>query len=124
MAKKQKETEWCPNAKQIKIAELLLNPEDRRSKTEKMKEADVSRKCFYSWMKDRRFIDYLNDQLDQYTDGELADIWRSLINQAKKGNIPAIKLYFEMKGLYVEKLEHSGETGVRIINDIPRNKPD
>jgi len=105
MAKKQKDTKWRPNPKQIKLAELLLNPEDRRTKTEKMKEADVSRKTFYRWMKDPRYIDYLNSQLEQYTNGELVDIWRALINQAKRGSFQHIKLFFELKGQYVEKKE-------------------
>lgn len=82
------------------MAELLLNPEDRRTKTEKMEEVGVSRKAFYSWMKDKRFVDYLNRQLDQYTDGELAEVWKALINQCKRGNIQAIKLFFEMKELH------------------------
>lgn len=84
------------------MAELLLNPEDRRTKTEKMKEADVSRKAFYSWMKDKRFVTYLNSQLDQYTDGELSSVWRSLINQCVRGNVSAMKLFFELKELHPE----------------------
>ena len=33
-----KSNEWKPHAKQIKMAELLLNPEDRRTKQDKCKE--------------------------------------------------------------------------------------
>ncbi len=76
-----------------------------------MDEVGVSRKCFYSWMKDPRYLDYINSQLDQYTNGELTEVWRALINQCKRGNIPAIKLFFEMKNMYVEKHEHTGKDG-------------
>jgi hypothetical protein len=62
-----------------------------------MNEAGVSRKTFYRWMKDKRYTDYLNSKLDQYTDSELPEIWRALINQAKRGNYQHIKLYFELK---------------------------
>lgn len=65
-----------------------------------MKEVGVPHRTFYRWMKDRRFIDYLNSRLDQYTDGELAEIWKALINQCKRGNIQAIKLFFEMKEMH------------------------
>ena len=82
------------------MAELLLNPEDRRTKTEKMKDAGVSRKTFYGWMKDKRFVTYLNSQLDQYTDGELAGVWRALINQCMRGNVSAMKLFFELKEMH------------------------
>jgi phage terminase small subunit len=34
----------------------------------------------------------------------------------------AAELLGKRYGLFVDKIEHSGETGVRIINDIPRNK--
>ena len=100
MKRKQKETKWRPSTKQVVMADLLLNPEDRRTKTEKMKEVGVSRKTFYRWMKDKRYIDYINSQLDQYTDGELAEVWKALINQCKRGNIQAIKLFFEMKEMH------------------------
>lgn len=76
-----------------------------------MDEVGVSRKTFYSWMKDPRYLDYVNSQLDQYTNSELADIWRALINQAKRGSLQHIKLFFEMKGMYVEKREVTGKDG-------------
>lgn len=93
-------TNWIPNPKQIALAELLLNPEDRRPKTEKIQEVGVSRKTFYRWMKNQNYVNYLNSLLVQYTDCEVVDIWRALINQCKMGNTQAIKLYFEMKRLY------------------------
>jgi hypothetical protein len=76
-----------------------------------MEEVGVSRKAFYSWMKDLRYLDYINSQLDQYTNGELTEVWRALINQCKRGNVPAIKLFFEMKDMYTEKKEITGKDG-------------
>ncbi|MDO7786100.1 phBC6A51 family helix-turn-helix protein [Desulforamulus aquiferis] len=91
---------WRPSEKQVAIAELLLNPEDRRPKKAKLDAVGLPERTFYRWMKDPRFLNYLNSKLDQYTAGGLVDVWHSLINQAKRGNIQAIKLYFEMKGMY------------------------
>lgn len=91
------------------MVELLLNPEDRRTKEQKCKEVGITFKSLYMWMKDKRFLDYLNGQLDKYTDGELADIWKALIRQAKMGNINAIKLYFELKGKYSCKIDLVGQ---------------
>lgn len=98
--KVRKSKEWKPHAKQIKMAELLLNPEDRRTKQEKCKEVGITPKTLWKWMKDKNYVDYVNSQLDQYTNSELAEIWRALINQCKRGNIQAIKLFFEMKELH------------------------
>ena len=100
LARKQKVTKWYPSAKQIQIVDLLLNPDDRRTKTEKINEVGVSRKTFYSWMKDERFIEYMNSRLGVYTNSELADVWKALIQQCKRGNIQAIKLFFEMKEMH------------------------
>lgn len=96
----QNSTNWKPSAKQIAMADLLLDPDDRRTKTEKMKEAGVPRRTFYRWMKDPRYIDYINSQLDQYTNSELSEVWKALIQQCKRGSVQAIKLFFEMKELH------------------------
>jgi hypothetical protein len=82
------------------MAALLLNPEDRRTKKAKLESIELPERTFYRWMKDKRYVDYINSQLDQYTDGELAEVWRALINQCKRGNIQAIKLFFEMKEMH------------------------
>lgn len=65
-----------------------------------MKEAGVPHRTFYKWMKDKRYIDYINSQLDRYTDGELAEIWRAVITQAKRGSYQHAKLYFELKNMF------------------------
>lgn len=82
------------------MAELLLNPEDRRTKQEKCEEVGIAFSTLWKWMKDKRYVDYVNSQIEQYTNGELAEVWKALINQCKRGNIQAIKLFFEMKELH------------------------
>ena len=82
------------------MAELLLNPEDRRTKQEKCEEVDIAFSTLWKWMKDKRYVDYVNTQLDQYTNGELPGVWRALINQCLRGNTRAMKLYFELKELH------------------------
>lgn len=98
MARKRKD--WQPNPKQIKMVELLLNPEDRRTKEKKCEEAGIAFSTLWRWMKDDNFVDYMNNQLDKYTNGELPEVWRALIAQCKRGNIQAIKLYMDLKRLY------------------------
>ena len=102
-----------PSSKQIEIVELLINPDDKRSKLDKMAAADVRKSTFYDWMKDERFVDYMNTQIEKYTDGELSEVWKALIRKCKQGDISAIKLFFEMKGMYSErkKLEVAGANG-------------
>ena len=103
--------EWKPNPKQKYLAELLANPEDRRTQTAKFEEANVPSKTFYRWKKDKRFIDYVNSLIPAFTDTQIPVAWRALCNQAAKGNIQAVKLFFEMKNMYSEKKEikHDGQ---------------
>ncbi len=79
---------------------MLINPEDNRTKTDKLKEAGVRRSTFYDWMKNENFLAYMNSQIDKYTDGELAEIWKALLRKCRLGDTAAIKLYFELKGKY------------------------
>ena len=78
---------------------MLINPDDRRTKEEKCKEVGVTRKTLYEWLKKPEFVDYMNSQLNKYTDSELSEVWKALLLQCKRGNIEAIKLYFKMKEL-------------------------
>lgn len=96
----RKSKEWKPHSKQIKMAELLINPEDRRTKAEKCKEVGITHKTLWTWMKDPRYVAYVNGHIDQYTNAELSEVWRALIGQCKRGNVQAMKLFFEMKELH------------------------
>ncbi len=95
-----KQHKWRPSTKQVAMAALLLNPEDRRTKSEKMKEVGVPHRTFYRWMNDERYIEYIKSRLDRYIDAELADVWRALLAQCKRGNVQAIKLLFEVKQIH------------------------
>ncbi|HBS60873.1 MAG TPA: hypothetical protein DEA44_16625, partial [Firmicutes bacterium] len=79
------------------MAEMLANPEDKRTKTEKIKAAGLTERTFYRWMKDDRYIAYVNSRVDQFTSAALPGAWNALIRQCNMGNIQAIKLLFEMK---------------------------
>jgi hypothetical protein len=109
----QSRTKWQPDARQRRIVELLINPDDKRTKLQKLEEVGVRKSTFYDWMKDSRFLDYLNSQRDKYTDSEIAEVWKALVTKAKRGDISAIKLFFEMKGMYLEKkkFELTGKNG-------------
>lgn len=100
--RKKNGSAWTPRPELVKVAQFLINPDDRRSKAEKIKAAGLTETVFYRWMKDDRYIQYLNSQLDKYTDSELADVWKALLRQCKLGNITAIKLFFDMKRMNPE----------------------
>ena len=56
--------------------------------------------------------------IDRYTDKELGAVWRALIKECKAGNVPAIKLYFELKGKYSQNVKVEGLSDIIIVDDI------
>jgi hypothetical protein len=99
----QNGTNWIPSAEQVKLADMMINPEDRRTKREKFEEAGVPITTAYRWFKDKNYVEYIKSRLEEVKNSELPDIWKSLILQCKRGNINAIKLYFELNGDYSQK---------------------
>lgn len=104
----QKSTVWQPTMKQQKTAIALATP-DTRSITEAAKLAGVDRGTIYNYFKDENFKNYLQQIIDQYTDGHLGTIWGALVRKAETGDVNAIKLFFEMKGKYRQEVKLSGE---------------
>ena len=91
--------------KQRKAAEMLANPDIETSKTDIINTLSVPRSTFYRWLKQPEFIQYVDELIEKYTDGELAPIYKALIKKCKSGNVAAIKLYFELKGKYKQEIE-------------------
>lgn len=102
------------NTKQLKFAELLIDPEDRRNRREKIAEVGVAPSTAYRWLKDPEYLEFLDRQIDIVSYGHLATAWTSLITEVKKGDTPAIKLFFELKGKYKQLHEHTGKNGAPI----------
>ena len=83
---------------------MVANPEITTNK-EIYESLDISEATFYRWKNEQEFIDMVNSKIDKYTDQALPDVWEALIKQAEKGNTRAIKLYFEMKNKYKQRVE-------------------
>jgi Helix-turn-helix of insertion element transposase len=115
----QNNTKWNPTDEQARMAQILADPSEQGTITEKCEKAGVSRSTFYRWMRDPNFVEYVNSLIDEYTDAELARVWAALTRKAIEGDIQAIKLFFEMKGKYKEKkeIEHSGS--IQFISATP-----
>lgn len=93
---------YRPTGKKLKMAQALANPDNQKSITELCLEVGVARTTFYDWIGDNRFRAYVDELIDRYTDSELSRVWKALMKQIDRGNIQAIKLYFELKGKYKE----------------------
>ena len=72
------DTIWIPNSKQKKLAQLLADPTDERTNHDKAQEVGVSLRTFYRYIKDLRFVEYVNGLVPQEADKEIAPIWWKL----------------------------------------------
>lgn len=107
--------------KKRKFAEKLANPEFDGNISALCDEMKIARSTYYRWMEeDADFKAYVNWLIDKYTDSELANAWRILVNKMKAGSLEALRMFFELKDVYKDKIS-TGNTAVVIVNDI---KPD
>jgi hypothetical protein len=105
-----------PTARQIKMVELLINPDDRRPREVKCAEVGVTRKTLWEWEQNPEFIKYKNAQLEKYTDAQLDEVWKAHFRAIKTGSVEAIKLYHQLKGNFIEKnkTELSTPNGIQV----------
>ena len=50
-------------------------------------------------------------------DGALAEVWKALVRECKRGSVPAMRLFFELKGRFKGEREAPPDKPV-IIDDI------
>ncbi len=93
------EKAWRPKPKQVRLAHLLMNPDDHRSKQKKCDEVGVSFYTLWRWSKDPNFVEYMNSLVPLYVKAIRPEVWRTLAKDATvPRNIEAQKLYFELTG--------------------------
>ena len=106
----QNGTELILKGKKLKIAEMLADPDCKLSQTQIMNDVGVPHTTFYRWMRDPKFIAAVNNLVEQYTNTKLPYVWQCLLMRMPV-DPAAIKLYFELKGRYQQKVvatvEHS-----------------
>jgi predicted transcriptional regulator len=114
---------------QIKLCNMLADPEERvMTKSDIAKKIGVTRRTIYNWLEREDVWAYRDALIDYYTDGEYGTAWKSLIKSVKKGNVTAIKLYFELKQRYVpphqvtELKMQDATANINIVTNIPRPK--
>lgn len=103
--------------KKRQMAELLVNPDCNLTVTEMCEQVGISRTTFYNWQKDSEFNGYVNFLIDSFTDSELATAWKALVSKMKSGSLEALRMFFELKGVYKQGTPVGG-SAVVIVNDI------
>lgn len=83
---------------QFKVAQMLLNPSDRRSLRTKLKECGVTMKTYDAWRASPAFQKYFRDQIrKRFREADTtADL--ELMRLLEDGDLKAIQYYNEMTG--------------------------
>jgi len=107
---KQNTTYTNLTKRQINALPYFVNPEIRTI-TEIADKADVCRSTIYDWLDDDNFKKAVDHKIENYTDSQTANMWKSLIREGLDGDVRAIKLFFELKNKYKDRKEITGKDG-------------
>lgn len=100
--------EFVLSPKMKKCAERLISKEFDGNISKLCEELSISRSTFYRWYDKREFKQYINFLIDRYTETELFEIWKAIVETAKKGSPQALKLFFDLKNMQNERTKSSG----------------
>ncbi|MFA5153983.1 MAG: phBC6A51 family helix-turn-helix protein [Clostridia bacterium] len=95
---------YQPTPAEIKLMEVLLNPEHRmKSVTDICKTANISRQHYYNIVKKQEFNELCKQTATDLVKAEILPLIYTGIKEAKRGSFQHWKVLMEMAGLYSEK---------------------
>lgn len=114
MKSKKSDNKLAISDKMKKCAEMIVNSDFDGNISELCEKLGIARSTFYRWYDKEEFREYIKILIDRYTDTELFNIWKAIIDTAKKGSPQALKLFFDLKNLNSKNGDSS--SGVVIIS--------
>ncbi len=93
------------NPHQIILANFLMNTADKRSFRQKCEAASVTVQQANGWMRQIPFQNYLRKRAEELFKSTDPVAYLSLIQNIERGNMDAIKMFFEMRGIYSPKTQ-------------------
>ena len=106
-------------SKQIKYAHWKANPYRNETKKEFATQLNITDKTLERWDKLEGFKEFVDELIEEYTDGVESDIWKALIDNAKKedGNADR-RLFFQLKNKLIERKEVKSEIKTALVEFI------
>lgn len=92
---------------QVAIVDMMLNFHDKRTNREKLEAAGVSSQQYHAWLKQPAFQAYVRKLGEKIFGAVDHEAYMSLIKQFQTGDTSALKLFFEMRGLYTPKQQQT-----------------
>ena len=104
----KREDKFVLSPKMKRCAERLISNEFDGNISKLCEDLSIARSTFYRWYDKKEFRQYINFLIDRYTETELFEIWKAIIETAKKGSPQALKLFFDLKNLQSKNTASSG----------------
>ncbi len=92
-----KDDELKLSPKMRKCAEYLMSADFDGNINKLCENMNISRSTFNRWYDGEDFKKYINILLDKYAESETVNIWKAIIESAKKGNLQALKMFLDLK---------------------------
>lgn len=89
---------------QITLVNMLLNVHDKNSLRQKLEACGISTAKYNAWLRDPAFQSYLKLRTEQLFEGSDHEAYKSLLEAVTDGDVQAMKLFFEMRGIYNPRL--------------------
>lgn len=93
------------SAQQLMVANMVLNLEDPTSLRQKLSALNVSVQKYNTWMRDPAFAGYIRSRTEAMFANADGDAYLGLLQAVRDQDIPAIKLFFEMRGIYNPRVQ-------------------
>ncbi len=104
-----KSNEYQPSVALRQFVQALLSEEVAGNKTRAEAASGVRRQRFYKNLTNPEFRIWFSRQCDEVLLINQASVASSLLSMATKGDVSAIRTYYELIGKLKNKLEHSGK---------------
>jgi hypothetical protein len=86
--------------RQMTAAQVMTNIFDKRSDAKKLSDIGVSTTEYAGWMQEQNFYDFVIGKTERLLGNSVHEAHLGLIRGVKSGNVPAIKLLYEITNRY------------------------
>lgn len=112
---------------QVLLANMLLNTHDTRSVREKLELINVSSQQYHAWLRQPAFSNYLRVRAEEMFKSSDFQAYNALSKTVESGDVQALKLFFEMRGIYNPRLQvdvNIEQVVVRIVEIVAKHVGD
>lgn len=129
MADAKENLAYKPTKAELKLLEVLVNPEHKEKNVVDICEiAGISQRHYYDIFKKQAFIEYYKQKSFDLVKQSVMPILNAVVKEAKAGSYHHAKLILEMGDMYTEKVKQvvtgADDGPLNVVFHMPRPKGD